>query len=146
MDDDIGVCLPVHESVALGDSVSVNGTCLTVTELSASGFAFGLAPETLRRTNLGALKEGSGVNLERSLAANGRLGGHIVQGHVDSTGVKADEANNNLNPLTDSLPLPTVADEFFPSLGCCERRRCRKFERWRGKRTRCGSRSGAIRL
>jgi riboflavin synthase len=72
--------------VALGDSISVNGTCLTVTHLTDKGFNFGLAPETLRRTNLGALVVGSSVNLERSLAANGRFGGHVVQGHVDATG------------------------------------------------------------
>mmetsp|Transcript_2523 Transcript_2523/g.7550 ORF Transcript_2523/g.7550 Transcript_2523/m.7550 type:complete len:235 (+) Transcript_2523:293-997(+) len=75
------------DGVALGDSISVNGTCLTVTNVDGSGFTFGLAPETLRRTNLGDLKEGSTINLERSLAANGRMGGHIVQGHVDATGV-----------------------------------------------------------
>jgi riboflavin synthase len=72
--------------VALGDSISVNGTCLTVTVLTANGFKFGLAPETLRRTNLGKLTVGSSVNLERSLAADGRFGGHVVQGHVDTTG------------------------------------------------------------
>jgi riboflavin synthase len=72
--------------VVLGDSISVNGTCLTVTDLENGRFTFGLAPETLRRTNLGMLQVGGGVNLERSLPANGRFGGHIVQGHVDATG------------------------------------------------------------
>lgn len=72
--------------VALGDSISVNGTCLTVTRLGPEQFTFGLAPETLRRTNLGKLSVGSPVNLERSLAADGRFGGHVVQGHVDTTG------------------------------------------------------------
>lgn len=76
-----------REGVSLGDSISVNGTCLTVTNLQDSGFTFGLAPETLRRTNLGDLSSGGRVNLERSLAANGRFGGHVVQGHVDCTGV-----------------------------------------------------------
>lgn len=74
------------EGVKLGDSIAVNGTCLTVTELTSESFTFGLAPETLRRTNLGQLVAGSKVNLERSLAANGRFGGHVVQGHVDCTG------------------------------------------------------------
>lgn len=73
-------------NVSLGDSISVNGTCLTVTTLEADSFTFGLAPETLRRTNLGDLGTGSKVNLERSLAADGRFGGHVVQGHVDCTG------------------------------------------------------------
>lgn len=75
------------EGVKLGDSISVNGTCLTVTHLGEDKFTFGLAPETLRRTNLGKLVPGSQVNLERSLAANGRFGGHVVQGHVDCTGL-----------------------------------------------------------
>lgn len=74
--------------VSVGDSISVNGTCLTVTELGNpdGSFCFGLAPETLRCTNLGHVQIGSSVNLERSLASNGRFGGHVVQGHVDTTG------------------------------------------------------------
>lgn len=75
--------------VKLGDSISVNGTCLTVTEFADGTFSFGLAPETLRRTNLGTLRAGSRVNLERSMAADGRFGGHMVQGHVDCMGTIA---------------------------------------------------------
>lgn len=75
------------DGTRLGDSIAVNGVCLTVTDLSAGAFTFGLAPETLSRTNLGDLKAGDGVNLERSMAADGRFGGHFVQGHVDGTGV-----------------------------------------------------------
>jgi len=75
----------------LGDSIAVNGVCLTVTALLPGGFTFGLAPETLSRTNLGDLKSGDGVNLERSMAADGRFGGHFVQGHVDGTGVLAQK-------------------------------------------------------
>lgn len=71
----------------IGDSLAVNGTCLTVTALAPQSFTVGLSPETLRRTNLGDLRSGDGVNLERSLAANGRIGGHFVQGYVDGTGV-----------------------------------------------------------
>jgi riboflavin synthase len=67
-----------------GDSISVNGTCLTVTEFDKSTFKIGIAPETLRRTNLGTLKEGSKVNLERAVSAHTRMGGHFVQGHVDT--------------------------------------------------------------
>ncbi|MSQ40369.1 MAG: riboflavin synthase [Dehalococcoidia bacterium] len=70
----------------LGDSIAVNGACLTITSMHEGVFTVDLSPETLRRTNLGTLKVGSMVNLERPLAANGRLGGHIVQGHVDGTG------------------------------------------------------------
>lgn len=68
----------------LGDSIAVNGTCLTVTHFDKSSFKVGVAPETLRRTNLGALKQGSSVNLERAVSASTRMGGHFVQGHVDT--------------------------------------------------------------
>ncbi|KAF2712247.1 riboflavin synthase alpha chain [Pleomassaria siparia CBS 279.74] len=68
----------------LGDSISVNGTCLTVTEFDKSTFKVGVAPETLRRTNLGSLVKGSHVNLERAVSASTRMGGHFVQGHVDT--------------------------------------------------------------
>lgn len=69
----------------LGDSIAVNGCCLTAVEIGNGEFAADLAPETLRRTNLGDLKTGSKVNLERPLRAGGRLDGHIVQGHIDGT-------------------------------------------------------------
>jgi riboflavin synthase len=76
----------VIQNVALGDSIAVNGVCLTVVEHSADGFAVGVMPETLRRTNLGLLRPGDRVNLERALSPSSRLGGHFVQGHVDGTG------------------------------------------------------------
>jgi riboflavin synthase len=76
----------VLEGTAMGDSIAVNGVCLTATVLSADWFAVEVMPETLRRTNLGSLKAGDRVNLERPLAAGGRFGGHFVQGHVDGTG------------------------------------------------------------
>ena len=76
----------VLSDVGLGDSISVNGACLTVVEFDAGSFAVDLAPETLRRTSLGQVGPGGAVNLERALAAHDRMGGHIVQGHVDSTG------------------------------------------------------------
>jgi riboflavin synthase len=72
--------------LAVGDSVAVNGCCLTVTITRADGFAADLVAETLRRTALGGLRRGEPVNLERPLAADGRLGGHVVQGHVDGLG------------------------------------------------------------
>ena len=71
--------------VKVGDSISVNGACLTVTTHDASSFSVDVVPETLRRTNLGELEAGSPVNLERSMPAYGRFGGHMVQGHVDGT-------------------------------------------------------------
>lgn len=80
-------CSVVLADAFPGSSIAVNGVCLTALDPAAgSGFAADLAPETLRRTNLGDLKPGSLVNLERPLAAGGRLSGHIVQGHVDGTG------------------------------------------------------------
>jgi riboflavin synthase len=83
--------LSVHTEPALelaeGDSVSVNGVCLTATAIrDGDGFDADVMPETLRRTALGALREGDPVNLELSLRAADRLGGHMVQGHVDGTG------------------------------------------------------------
>ncbi len=70
----------------VADSISVNGCCLTVVETDARTMAFQAGPETLSRTNLGVLKEGSPVNLERALAVGDRLGGHFVSGHIDATG------------------------------------------------------------
>jgi riboflavin synthase len=66
----------------LGDSISVNGTCLTITEFDKGAFKVGVAPETLRRTNLGQLEKGSRVNLERAVLASTRMGGHNVQGRM----------------------------------------------------------------
>ncbi|CAI8014882.1 Riboflavin synthase [Geodia barretti] len=76
----------VTEDLRLGDSIAVNGTCLTVVEFDESHFRVDLAPETLRRTSLRELEVGRRVNLERPLAVSDRLGGHIVQGHVDAAG------------------------------------------------------------
>ena len=76
----------VTDDLRLGDSIAVNGTCLTVVEFEKSQFRVDLAPETLRRTSLGELAVGRRVNLERPLAVSDRLGGHIVQGHVDAAG------------------------------------------------------------
>ncbi|KAI5307352.1 Riboflavin synthase alpha chain [Ascosphaera pollenicola] len=78
-------CAEILHDAQLGDSIAVNGTCLTVTQFDATSFKVGVAPETLRRTNLGSLVAGSRVNLERAVSASTRMGGHFVQGHVDST-------------------------------------------------------------
>lgn len=80
----ISGCSEILDDAHLGDSISINGTCLTVTEFSKDDFKVGVSPETLRLTNLGSLKEGSGVNLERAVSAATRMGGHFVQGHVDT--------------------------------------------------------------
>ena len=76
----------VLEETELGSSIAVNGICLTVTDFNAGSFSVGIQPETLRRTNLNYLKTGDEVNLERPIALGGRLGGHLVQGHIDDTG------------------------------------------------------------
>lgn len=79
-------CKLATSDAHIGDSIAVNGVCLTVTAFGADWFTVGLAPETLRRTNLGQLAADSPVNLERALAVGQRMGGHYVQGHVDATG------------------------------------------------------------
>ncbi len=78
-------CSGILKDAAVGASIAVNGACVTAVEVSESGFAADLAPETLKRSNLGALKNGSAVNLERPLRADSRLDGHFVLGHVDGT-------------------------------------------------------------
>lgn len=77
----------VLEGTKTGDSIAVNGVCLTVTKLTKSSFTADVMAETFRRTNLGSLGKNSRVNLERAMAANGRFGGHIVSGHIDGTGI-----------------------------------------------------------
>src|SRR4029078_3322874 len=79
-------CSTVMSDLTEGASVAVNGVCLTAVGLWPDGFSADLAPETLRRSNLGDLRAGSRVNLERPLLPTSRLSGHIVQGHVDGTG------------------------------------------------------------
>lgn len=76
----------ILSDLKIGDSVAVNGVCLTATGKTADGFTADVMHETLNRSTLGALTAGSRVNLERAMAANGRFGGHIVSGHVDGTG------------------------------------------------------------
>ena len=76
----------VLSDLKIGDSVAVNGVCLTATTVDASGFTADVMHETLNRSSLGALVPGSPVNLERAMAANGRFGGHMVAGHIDGTG------------------------------------------------------------
>jgi len=82
--------LPGDDPLVLGESVAVNGCCLTVTAASGAQFQVQAGPETLARTNLGEKKPGDRVNLERALKAGDRLGGHFVQGHIDTTAVLRD--------------------------------------------------------
>lgn len=79
-------CKKVLENTQLGDSIAVNGICLTVTSMGADYFTADVMAETMRRTNLGTQTTGSAVNLERALMPASRMGGHIVSGHIDGTG------------------------------------------------------------
>jgi riboflavin synthase len=79
-------CSEILEGTLLGDSISVNGVCLTVTSINGNGFDADVMPETVRATNLKHLKPGDAVNLERALSPLRRFGGHIVTGHIDGTG------------------------------------------------------------
>lgn len=76
----------VIDGIKLGDSIAINGACLTVTDFDRASFSVDVMPETLKRTNLGLLEAGDSVNLERPMALGGRLGGHLVQGHIDDVG------------------------------------------------------------
>lgn len=86
----------VLEDVRLGDSIAVNGVCLTVTHFGGGVFRADVMNETLSRSSLGSLTNGSPVNLERAMAANGRFGGHIVSGHIDGTGIITDIKNDGI--------------------------------------------------
>jgi riboflavin synthase len=95
----------VLEGTRLGDSIAVEGACLTVTGLGADWFAVGVSPETMRRTSLGERRTGDRVNLERALAAGQRMGGHYVQGHVDGTATILDrQLDGSSLRLTFSAP------------------------------------------
>ena len=91
-------CETVLEGLALGDSVAVNGACLTATEIMDSAFSVDCVAETLSRTAIGTLEVGAPVNLERAMRLGDRLGGHLVQGHIDGTGEVV-----SLTPEGDSL-------------------------------------------
>lgn len=86
----------VLEGTKIGDSIAVNGVCLTVTSLQPDGFTADIMAETIRRSSLGNCKIGSYVNLERAMAADGRFGGHIVSGHIDGTGVIRSMIQNEI--------------------------------------------------
>jgi riboflavin synthase, alpha subunit len=99
----------ILDGVALGDSIAVNGVCLTVTEHTATTFTADCMQETLDRSNLGELRVGSPVNLERAALVNARLDGHIVQGHVDATTtLTSRNSSEHWDVLRFALP-PTLA-------------------------------------
>lgn len=95
----------VLEDSHIGDSIAVNGVCLTVTTINGNCFTADVMAETLRRSSLGSLTTGSSVNLERAMAANGRFGGHIVSGHIDGTGTIV-EFKREANAVWVSIEAP----------------------------------------
>ncbi|MDO4533981.1 MAG: riboflavin synthase [Coriobacteriia bacterium] len=100
----------VLEDVHIGDSIAVNGVCLTVVSASADEFTADVMPETLRKSGLGALKAGDPVDLERAMAANGRFGGHIVSGHIDGVGrIVETRPEENAVIVTISAPPEILA-------------------------------------
>ncbi|MEM9243272.1 MAG: riboflavin synthase [Pseudomonadota bacterium] len=88
---------PQYDDVTIGDSIAINGVCLTVTHIDNNGYSFDVVPETLRRSNLGHLKINDIVNIERAMKHSSRIGGHFVQGHVDTVGkiVKWQQVNGD---------------------------------------------------
>jgi riboflavin synthase len=111
----LGVAAPaLTDGVRLGDSVAINGACLTVAEISGGGFIADVMPETLARTTLGALRAGDTVNIERALAFGDRIGGHMVTGHVDATGTVTalrDDGNARWATIDAPLDLLTMVAE-----------------------------------
>ena len=107
----------VLEGTKLGDSIALDGACLTVVSVDDGEFCVELSPETLRRTSFAGLKAGQGVNLERPLGVDGRLGGHIVQGHVDAAGrVVSSKPEGDSVILRVSCPkrlMPYVVEKGF---------------------------------
>jgi len=98
-------CTEVLSDTKLGDSISTNGVCLTVTDISKNSFSADVMPETMRMSNLGAFRNGSQVNLERALSLSTRLGGHIVSGHIDCIGkVLSFKTESNAVWVTISIP------------------------------------------
>jgi riboflavin synthase len=107
----------VIEGTKPGDSISISGACLTVTSISNNDFCVEVMPETIRRTNLGRLQFGDAVNLERAVPADGRFGGHFVQGHVDDVGkvlsVKPEEGAFIARISAPSYLMPYVVTKGF---------------------------------
>ncbi|QSL67169.1 hypothetical protein MERGE_001558 [Pneumocystis wakefieldiae] len=85
----------IISDVHCGDSISINGVCLTITEINNNSFKFNISPETLKRTNFGSMSEGEKVNLERAITVDKRFGGHFVQGHIDTIATIVQKESNN---------------------------------------------------
>lgn len=109
-------CHKVLEGTQLGDSIAVNGVCLTVTRLGTDFFTADCMPETMIRSNLGELQPSSPVNLERAIAAGQRMGGHFVQGHVDGVGV-IEERRPHENAVLFRFRVPPALTHFMIEKG-----------------------------
>lgn len=106
----------INGDLSVGDSISVNGVCLTVTSFDDSMFKASVMPETLKRTNLGSLRTGDKVNLERALAYGKRMGGHMVQGHVDEVG-KYKSIRPEGNALIAGIEIPAEIERYAVEKG-----------------------------
>ena len=101
--------IKVLEGMEIGASIAVNGICLTVTDFNVNSFSIGIQPETLRWTNIGQLKASDEVNLERAVALGGRMGGHLVQGHIDDTGkIASVKPDRESILMTVAVPRPLM--------------------------------------
>jgi riboflavin synthase len=107
----------LFSDINIGDSVAVNGVCLTVTNFVNNTFTATIVPETMRLTNLGMLQVGSKVNLERSLPVNGRIGGHYVQGHIDACAEIIDLQKDGQNALLLKISIPERFAKYIVDKG-----------------------------
>jgi riboflavin synthase len=105
------------DDLAIGQSIAVNGVCLTITDFTTDIFHVTAVPETLRVTNLSELTVGDAVNLERSLKLNSRLGGHYVQGHVDGVGEILDWHQKGDAPVLAKISIPTGCAQYLVKKG-----------------------------
>lgn len=106
----------ILEDVHIGDSIAVNGICLTVTNYTANSFQVDAMPETLKSTSLNGLKRGTKVNLERAMAANGRFGGHFVSGHVDGIG-EILQKQKDQNAIYYNIEIPEELSRYVMHKG-----------------------------
>lgn len=105
----------IMDDIRIGDSIAVNGVCLTATKVGADGFSVDVTPQTYRHSNLALLKAGSRLNLERAMKADGRFGGHLVQGHADMTGTVLRITKEQNAVLIDIMPdRPDMAKYIIP--------------------------------
>lgn len=106
----------VFQDAKLGDSIAVNGVCLTVADMTSNTFTADVMAETIRRSSLGALKKGSKVNLERAMSAEGRFGGHIVSGHIDGIGT-ISEMKKEENAVWVTIEAPSHVLRYIVEKG-----------------------------